>query len=171
MLAITFTLGASAQRIAHGFRGRGYYAPVTRVYISPFSYGFGFGYPYFGYPYFGYPPYGYGYPNYGYRRMPYKLSLQIEDINNDYKNQIKATRRDKSLSHAQRRHDIRTLKAERDKAIIDAKMNYGRSGRNNGYQQNRNQGLNNNYQNPNNNQNQGNSNSSDEGSTIQGTKF
>ncbi len=121
MLAITVTLGASAQRISHGFRG-GYYAPVTRVYISPFSYGIGFGYPYLGYPYAAFSPYGY--PHNRYRQTPYKLSLQIEEIKNDYKNQIKAARKDKTISHSQRRQEIRTLKADRDKAIIDAKMNF-----------------------------------------------
>ena len=66
-----------------------------------------------GYPYYGYP---YGYPNpYGYSRgTPYKLSLQIQSIKIDYKNQIRDTRHNKSLSHSQKRQEIRTLKTERD---------------------------------------------------------
>lgn len=131
LLSVTISLGASAQHGGHGFRGKGYYAPVTRVYVSPFSYGFGYGYPYFGYPYFGFPNYGYGYPNYRNREIPYKLDLQIQQIKNDYKGKIIAARNDKSLSGKQRRQEIRSLKTDRDKGIIDAKMNFRRPGMNN----------------------------------------
>jgi hypothetical protein len=127
LASVTLSLGASAQRKVYY---HAYHPPVyhSRVYFTPFSYGFGYGYPYFGYPYYGYP---YGYPYYGERRMPYKLSLQIQSIKIDYKNKIKEARKDKSLSHSQRRQEIRSLKAERDQDIIDAQRNFRRSERRN----------------------------------------
>jgi hypothetical protein len=151
LVSVTLSLGAFAQQ-------KGYshvYRPYSRVYIAPFSYGLGFGYPYFGYPYYGYP-YGYGSPYYESRRMPYRLSLEIESIKTDYKNKIREARKDKSLSHSQRRHEIRSLKAERDQEIINAQRNFSRSRRMNS----QNPGMNNN-QNPGiNNQNPDNGNSS-----------
>jgi hypothetical protein len=115
LLLVTLTSGVSAQR-------KGYY-PVyhhvyrPRIYISPFSYGLGYGNPYYSYP-FGYP--------YRYREMPYKLELQIESIKVDYKNRIRQARRDKTLNHAQRRQEIRNLKTERDEDIINARRDYSR---------------------------------------------
>ena len=139
LVSVTLSLGVSAQR-----KG-GYYHPRSRVVIVPsLSYGLGYGYPYFGYPYFGYP-YGYPPPYYGGRRMPYKLSLEIQSIKIDYTNKIREARKDKSLSHSQRRQEIRSLKTERDQEIINAQRNF-RSGRRN----DQNPGLNNN-QNPGNN--------------------
>ncbi len=58
--------------------------------------------------------------------MPYKLSLEIQSIKNDYKSQIREARKDKSLSRSERRKEIRSLKAERDQAIIDAQRNFSR---------------------------------------------
>jgi hypothetical protein len=137
LVSVTLSLGVSAQHRVY------YQSYHPRVYISPFSYGLGFGYPYLGYPYLGYPYYGSPYgPNYG-NRMPYKLSLQIQSIKIDYKNQIREARKDKSLSHSKRREEIRSLKSERDEAIIDAQRNYRRPSRMN----NQNPGTNNN-QNP-----------------------
>ncbi len=158
-MSLTLSLGASAQR-----KGGRFYGPVTRVYVTPFNYGIGFGYPYIGYPYFGYPYFGYapfGY-DYSYRqsRMPYRLSLQIDAIKSDYQHQIKATRKDKSITHAQRRQNIRSLKDQRDKDIADAKMNFIRSSQNNGRGMNRNPGNNNQNNNNRNNQNPDNTDSS-----------
>jgi hypothetical protein len=135
------SLGASAQR-------KGVYHHIYRprvVVVPSVGIGFGYGYPLYGYPYYGYPYYGYpyGYPNpYEQRRIPYKLSLQIQSIKMDYRNQIKDARHNKSLSHSQKREEIRTLKNERDQAIIKAQedfrngnMNSQHRGRNdNGYQ-------------------------------------
>ena len=143
-------LGASAQRKEESNERNGGYHQVyrQRVMVVP-SFGFGYGYPYYGYPYFGNPyygnPYGYGIPYYGNRRMPYKLSLQIQSVKLDYKNKIREARKDKSLSPSQRREEIRNLKAERAQAIISAQSNFSRSGRMN----NQNRGMNNN-QNPDN---------------------
>lgn len=129
-------LGASAQRKEERHEGHEVYR--QRLVVVPsigFGYGYGYGYPYLGYPYFGNPyfdnPYGYMPPYYHSRRMPYKLSLQIQSIKIDYKNKIRNARRDKSISHAKRREEIRNLKAERDQAIINAQNNFSSSGRNN----------------------------------------
>lgn len=155
LTSLTLSLGASAQR--KGF----YHGTGTRVYVVPsFNYGLNYGLVY-GYPYFGYPfyfnPYGYGYPYYGNSRGSYNLSLKIQSIKVGYRNKIQTTRNDKSISHAQRRQQIRTLKTEREQAIINAQRDYynNRQKRMN-YQ---NQGPNNNQQNQGgNNQNQGNGN-------------
>ena len=66
----------------------------------------------------------YGNPYYGTEERLINLSLQIQSIKIDYKKQIKDVRHNKSISHAQRRQEIRTLKAERDQAIINAQINY-----------------------------------------------
>jgi len=67
-----------------------------------------------------YPPYGYSY-NYG---RPSRLDLEIQDIKNDYADRIKSVRMDKAMSGRERRQEIRDLKAERDKAILDAQRSY-----------------------------------------------
>ena len=61
--------------------------------------------------------------------MPYKLSLQIQSIKADYRDKIRDARKDKSLSHSQKRQEIRSLKAERDQEIIDAQRNFSRRGK------------------------------------------
>lgn len=176
LISITLSVGVSAQYrgVSHGSShgsSHGYsHARVTRVYISPIRYeaGFGYGYPYygngFGFPYSGY--YGNPYPS---RTIPYKLDLEIQKIKADYKGQIQDVRNDKSISGAERRQEIRALKNDRDKDIINAKMNFRRPSMNNQnrgqkYQRNnQNPELNNqqNNQNPdtNNNNNQSNTNS------------
>src|SRR5436305_2871990 len=90
LMAVTISLGVSAQRKGyyyHPYRTHVYVAP--RVYVSPFSYGLSYGYPYYGFY-----PYGY-YPYNTYRAMPYKLELQIETIKVDYRNKIREARKDK----------------------------------------------------------------------------
>ena len=142
LASVSLSVGASAQR------KEGFHHERSRVIIVPsISYGFGYGYPAFGNPMFGSPFYGYPYgydPYYGARTMPYKLSLQIESIKVDYRNQIRNARSDKSLGGAQKRQEVRNLKAQRDQDIINAQRNYRPSGRMN----NQNNGTN--YQNPNN---------------------
>ena len=78
----------------------------------PYGYGIGLGYPYPYYPYYGYPS------------RPTKLDLKIEDIKNDYQEKIWAARHDNSLSHKERRQEVRQLKHDRDQEIIDARRNY-----------------------------------------------
>jgi hypothetical protein len=81
-----------------------YYAPF---YYHPFWHG-----------YYGYPAYN----NYYYR--PTKLDLEIADIKNDYAEKIWSARQDKTLSGKERRQEVRELKHERDRAIINAERNY-----------------------------------------------
>ena len=137
LASLTLALGASAQR-----KGGHHHVYHQRVIVAPsVGFGFGYGYPYFGYPYYR-SPFGYPYDPYVYRRTPYKLSLQIQSIKIDYTNQIRDVRHNKSLSHSQRRQEIRSLKSERDQAIISAQQNF-RYGNSN----NQNRGRNNNNQN------------------------
>ncbi len=135
-------------------KGRGFHRGHTLVIVAPaigFSYGgFGYGYPYFnygfGYPAFGYP-YGYGFAPY---RPASRLDAQIASIKADYRYQIRAARKDKSVSKAQRKQNILTLKSEREKAMGNEELNY-RPGRMNMHNQNN--GMHN--TNPDTNQNQG----------------
>ena len=79
---------------------------------------YGYGYSRFYSPFNTYP-----YQSYGYNR-PSQLDLDIQDINNDYRDRISSARQDKSLTRQQRKEIIRSLKYEREKAIIDARRNY-----------------------------------------------
>ena len=129
LVALSVSMGVSAQR-----KGGHVYVTRPRVVVVPsISYGFGYGYPY-GYPYYSSPfgyPYGSMYPSYNNSRVPYKLSLEIQSIKSDYKAQIKDVRKDKSLAHSAKRGQIRSLKADRDKAIFNAARNFNnRPGRN-----------------------------------------
>ncbi len=149
---LSLSAGAFAQHRISGFHGGGYSAP--RVIVAPsIGYRIGVGYP-LGYPYYGYGyPYGAYRPMYGSRGYSSKLELQIQSIKLDYQNQIRNTRHDKSLSHSERRADIRNLKNEKEQAIISAQENFrnrrtnypGRSLNNNqnGNQNNSNSGTNN----------------------------
>ena len=144
LVLLSICAGASAQKYGGGFY-RGYSAP--RVVVVPrVSYGIGLGYG--GYPYYGYSPYGYPYgyrSSYGYRTSS-KLDLQVQSIKLDYKKQIKDTRHDKTLTHTERRSDIRKLKNEREQAIITAQENFSNrrmSNQNRGPYKNGNMNLNN----------------------------
>lgn len=148
LVSTTLSLGAVAQR-------KGGYHHVyrpSRIIVSPsIGFGWGYGYPYYGYPYYTYPfGYPYGYPNpYVYRGTPYKLSLQIQSIKLDYKNQIRDARHNKTMSPSQRRQEIRRLKTERDQAIISAQQNFrygNRNNRNNERYNSQDQGNNNQFQ-------------------------
>lgn len=142
IVSLALTSGAFAQK------GRRFYRGHTRVIIAPaigFTYGgFGYGYPYFNYgfgnPYFGFP-YGDDYAPY---RPTSALDAQIAAIRADYGYKIKAARKDKSVSKAERKQNILALKSEREQAIAHAAQNY-RNGRMNMYNQNdkNNQNLNN----------------------------
>jgi hypothetical protein len=133
LFSLSLAFGASAQRGGHfvggGFHGGGYY-PRTYVGVG-FGVGYGFGLGYgFGYnpffPYYGvYGPYGAFPPYYyGYGAMPSRLALQIDDIKNDYKAQIKETRKDKSVPRKERKERIDQLEHDRDAAIIQARKDY-----------------------------------------------
>lgn len=125
LLVIGAAIGASAQKFVP--RGGYYHAPRPRV-----SVGVGIGAPFYGwgyrpmYPYYGY---GYGhpfYPGWGYSVRPSKLALEIEDIQNEYQARIAEVRHDKSVPRKERKRQIRELKAERDREIIEAKRRYYR---------------------------------------------
>ena len=122
LLSLGLVTGAYAQR-GHVIAGGGYHYYVRPSVTVGFGYPF---YPYYGFGYypFAYYPFGYPYPpGYGYYR-PSKLSMQIEDIKNDYHDKIVSARHDKSLTHAERKEKIHELKQERDQQINDTKSNY-----------------------------------------------
>lgn len=151
MVALTLSAGAFAQKGGRGFR--------TRVFVTPaYGYGFNYGYPLFGYPYFGYP-YAYGFSPYAYGRMSsYKLNAQINAVKSEYRYKIKAARKDKSVSSAQRKQNVLQLKSERENAIGNVQKNYYKRRMN---MMNNPQGTNNTQNQPqgtNNTQNQSNDN-------------
>jgi len=116
LFALGVVAGASAQRV-HISGGYHYNRPRVAVVYGAFAPL----YPYYG---FGYSPFGYPYYNpYGYNR-PSKLTLQIEDIKNDYRDKIWSVKHNKSLSKHQRKDIIRELKTQRDQLINDKKRNY-----------------------------------------------
>ena len=110
LLAAGLALSASAQKLYHGGR---VYSSRPRVVFSTGVYA-----PF--YPYWGY----YGYPWYTYTERPTRLTLKIEDIQNDYKEKIWAARHDKSVPRKERRQNIHELKHDRDEAIVQAKRDY-----------------------------------------------
>jgi hypothetical protein len=126
LFSVGLALGASAQRghgVVHG--GGGYvYHPRVVVGVG-LGYGYGFGYGPF-YPWGWYGPWGTPYPPYYYGQgaIPTRLALQISDIKNDYKAQIKSTRHDKTIPRSERRERIRNLKHDRDQAIINARKDF-----------------------------------------------
>ena len=134
IIFISLSFGAAAQhRVGGYYHGGGTYYHVysPRVYVNPF----GYGYSYYPFGYYG-NPYAYGYPYYGNRREPYKLTLEIQSIKADYKTKIRNIRKDKSISHHERRMEIRNLKDQRDQDVIDAQRNFRQSRTNNQNQNN-----------------------------------
>ena len=119
LLIVALALGAISASAQHIIRGGGYVhrPPVIVRSYAPI-------YPYMGFyaPFGYYPGYNY-YPGQAYSR-PSKLDMKIDDIKSDYKDRIWSARHDSSLSHAERRTEVRRLKTERDQAIEDLKMNY-----------------------------------------------
>jgi hypothetical protein len=116
--ALGLTLSASAQKVVR-------VAPHPRTHVSV-GVGFGGGYGYYPYsPYWYNPWYAYP-PGPGYYRSsrPTKLDLEIQDINNDYKDKIWSARHDESLSRKQRRQTVHDLKHQRDNDILQAKKDY-----------------------------------------------
>ncbi|MBN9296340.1 MAG: hypothetical protein J0I41_04970 [Filimonas sp.] len=119
LLGIMFITGVSARPAAHiggGFHGGGRTTVIVGGGLySPFYSPFGF---YYGYPF---------YPYASVPVQPSKLDLQIEGIKNDYSDKIKSAKMDDSLTRQERRQTIRTLKSDRDNAILDAKKSYYKS--------------------------------------------
>jgi hypothetical protein len=126
LFSVGLALGASAQRGHGSFHGGGGYVYHPRVVVGVgLGYGYGFGYGPFS-PWGWYSPWGYPYPPYYYGQgaMPTRLALQISDIKNDYKAQIKSTRHDKTIPRTERKERIRQLKHDRDQAIINARKDF-----------------------------------------------
>ena len=146
MLFAGITISATAQRHGGGFggsfHGGGYYAP--RVSVG-FGLGYGLGYPFYSPFYSSYYPYyysGYGYS--AYRHSP-KLDMEIQGIQNDYKERIYLVHQDKSVPRKIRKQNIHQLKYEENKEIIEAQKNYYNNKNTNGNYN----GLNNNSNNNN----------------------
>jgi len=113
IFALGITLHASAQKVVR-------VAPRPRVAVGVgLGYGYGFGpyYPWYS-PWYAYPPGPY------YNPRPTKLDLEIQDIQNDYKDRIWSARHDESLSRRERRQKVHELKHERDNEILQAKKDY-----------------------------------------------
>jgi hypothetical protein len=125
MLSLGLALGAAAQR-GHGggYKGGGYFAqPRVNIGLGLYA---PFG-PYGYYSPFFMSPYGlYGYPYYGGGRggRSSQLSMNVQDIKNDYADRIWSAKHDTRISHRERRKNVRALKHERDKAVQDEIMNY-----------------------------------------------
>ena len=93
---------------------------------SRVSVGIGIGSHYsYGHSRFHSPFNSYPYRSYNYNR-PTGLDLEIQDINNEYKDRIWSVKHDNSLSRQQRKEAVRGLRYEREKAIIDARRNYNK---------------------------------------------
>jgi len=54
----------------------------------------------------------------------YRLNAQINAVKSDYRYQIKAVKKDKSISSDQKKQDILQLKSAREKAIAEVEKNY-----------------------------------------------
>ncbi|HJU46280.1 MAG TPA: hypothetical protein VJ647_05810 [Chitinophagaceae bacterium] len=131
LIIIILFAGVAIEASAQKFVPRGgvrHYAPRPRVSVgvgigAPWGW-YGPGYPYYGYgaPYYWGDPY---YNGWGYGR-PSKLSLEIADIQNDYQARIWEVRHDKSIPRKERKKEIRQLKAQRDREVIEAKRRYYR---------------------------------------------
>ena len=125
LLSLGLVLGAAAQRghggaIRHG--GSNYYRPRISVgvgFYSPF-YPYGYYSPFFMSPY---GPYAYPY-YYGWHNRASQLTVNVQDIRNDYADRIYSVKHDTRISHKERRKKVRELKREREKAIQDEIMNY-----------------------------------------------
>lgn len=122
LLSLVLVLGAAAQRghggvIRHG--GSNYYRPRISVGVGLYS-PYGYYSPFFMSPYgpFAYPYY------YGGHGRASRLTLNVQDIRNDYADRIYSVKHDTRISHKERRKKVRELKREREKAIQDEIMNY-----------------------------------------------
>jgi hypothetical protein len=112
----SLSVGAFAQKLDRGRNFRRSHVVLSIGAYAPY-------YPYYGYYSPFYRPFDYPY----YHRET-RLELKIDDINNDYKDQIWSARHDKMVSHKQGRQKLNELKHERDQAIIRAKRDYYKRG-------------------------------------------
>ena len=119
LIAIILICGLGYTASAQHGRGGGHRSGHSRVSI-----GVGGG-PHYGYAYNRfYSPFNtYPYGSYNYNR-PTRLDLEIQDIKNEYRDRIWSVKHDKALPHQQKKETVRTLKYEREKAIIEARRSY-----------------------------------------------
>jgi hypothetical protein len=113
IFALGLTLSASAQKVVH-------MAPHVvrpRVVVGVGAYPFYSPWSMYS-PFYAYPPY------YGYYHRPTRLELQVQDIQNDYKDRIWSARHDNGLTRRERRQKVHELKHDRDQAIIQARRDY-----------------------------------------------
>lgn len=126
ILGLGLAWSATAQpRLASGTRIGGASAPAKVVTVRPYAYhpyayNYRFGYRPFYSPYYGYNAFFYS----PYAAQPSGLDLEIEQINNDYHQQIADVRHDATLTRAERRQQIRDLRHEKENSIIAAKEKY-----------------------------------------------
>ena len=60
---------------------------------------------------------------YDYNR-PTKLDLQVQDIENEYKDRKWSVKHDENLSRQEKKATVLALNAEKEKAIREARLNY-----------------------------------------------
>ena len=114
MISLALAGSVSAQRFGgHGVGYAGSRVGITGGFYPYYGIGFGFG------PFYPYYPYGNGYNN-----RPSKMTMQIQDIKNDYNDKIWSAKHDTSLTRKERRMKVHELKVERDNSINDLKRNY-----------------------------------------------
>lgn len=85
---------------------------------SGYGYGSGYGYNRYYSPFNTFPTRTYNY------NRPSQLDLNIQDIENEYRDRIWSVKNDKALSRQERKQNIRALRYEKEKAIIDARRGY-----------------------------------------------
>ena len=130
LMCSVLVLTAAAQH-GHSIVVGGYRGPVY-AYQAPVMVGVGVGlyspfyapFGYYGVPYwalsYGYIPYGGAYYS------PSKLQRKEADIRSDYADRIYSVKQDNSLSSAQKKEAIHSLKKQRDQEIHDLEANYHR---------------------------------------------
>lgn len=114
LIVTALSFGASAQHrpVVHRVHPRSHVVVGISAPVYPYYYR--------GY----YDPFYSPFYRYGYYPRETKLDLKIKDIRNDYQDKIWSARHDKTLSKAERKATIHSLKHERDQALNDAKRNY-----------------------------------------------
>lgn len=122
LLLTSITYAASAQHGKHRQPVRNSHTvirPQVRIGVGS-SFGNGYGYnrtsPFYSSPY----------NSYNYNR-PSRLDLQIQDIENDYRDRKWSVRNDKSLSRQQRKAELQNLKYQKEREIIELRRNYNKS--------------------------------------------
>jgi hypothetical protein len=108
-------LSASAQ---HSMGSHRAVRSHVSIGIGSPSYGYGNGYNRYYSPFNTFPSRSYNY------NRPSQLDLNIQDIENEYRDRIWSVRHDKAISRQQRKENLRALRYEKEKAIIDARRGY-----------------------------------------------